>query len=77
MDLAELGDLKRAIHAAMEHLIADQQEIIRLRHFIELSYSEIAECLDIPQGTVMSRLHAARKQLRRIMEGATELTVNN
>ena len=76
-DMAEIGDLKRAVHAAMEHLTADQQEIIRLRHFIELSYSEIVECLDIPQGTVMSRLHAARKHLRRIMEGAAELTVNN
>lgn len=76
-DAAELGDLKRSVHAAMEKLTADQQEIIRLRHFLELSYSEIADCLDIPQGTVMSRLHSARKQLRRVIEEATEVGVNN
>ena len=75
-DMAELGDLKRAVHAAMELLTADQQEIIRLRHFLELSYSEIAACLDIPQGTVMSRLHGARKQLRCVMQGATGVGVN-
>ena len=76
-DMAEIGDLKRAVHAAMEHLTADQQEIIRLRHFIDLSYSEIAECLDIPQGTVISRLHGARKQLRRVTEEVNRVGVNN
>jgi RNA polymerase sigma-70 factor (ECF subfamily) len=65
---AELGDLKEAIGVAMAQLTPDQREILRLRHFLELSYAEIAECLEIPQGTVMSRLHGARKGLRRVLE---------
>jgi RNA polymerase sigma-70 factor (ECF subfamily) len=76
-DVAELGELKRSLRLAMEQLTEDQREIIRLRHFLELSYSEIAERLEIPQGTVMSRLHGARKRLRGIVEDATEAGVNN
>ena len=35
-----------------------------LRDYHDLTYAEIAEVLAIPVGTVMSRLHAARKSLR-------------
>lgn len=44
-------------------LSPDHREILRLRYFADLSYAELAEALDIPAGTVMSRLHAARKAL--------------
>ncbi len=71
-EIAELGDLKRAIHCALAELSQEQQEIIRLRHFLELSHSEIAQCLDIPRGTVMSRLHGARKRLRSAMDNNRE-----
>jgi RNA polymerase sigma-70 factor (ECF subfamily) len=65
---AEHGDLVSDIQQAMASLTEDQQEILRMRHFLEMSYLEIAQALAIPQGTVMSRLHAARKNLRRAME---------
>ena len=65
---SELDELKEAIQRAMIRLTPDQQEILRLRHFLELSYAEISACLDIPQGTVMSRLHSARKNLRKVLE---------
>ena len=67
---AEMADLRAAIAGAMARLSQDQREILHLRHFMELSYQEIAQCLDIPPGTVMSRLHAARKALRRALEEA-------
>ena len=69
-------ELKRAIQRALTYLTPDQQEILRLRHFLELSYAEIAECLEIPQGTVMSRLHAARKNLRKTIEEKETQLVN-
>ena len=49
--------------AAMEHLSVDHCSILKLRYFADLSYAELAEALAIPQGTVMSRLHLARRAL--------------
>jgi len=68
LQAAELDDLRRCLQQALTQLSPEHQEILRLRHFLELSYEEIAQCLEIPAGTVMSRLHAARKSLRRIVE---------
>lgn len=61
-------DLRLRLAGALEKLPEDHREILVLRHFQELSYKEIADCLGIPQGTVMSRLHAARKNLRGCLE---------
>lgn len=55
---------------AMAGLSEPHREILRLRYFGELSYQELAEALKIPPGTVMSRLHLARKALQaRMKEG--------
>ena len=48
---------------AMEELSQKHREILQLRYFGELSYDDLAEVLSIPRGTVMSRLHFARKAL--------------
>ena len=52
-----------AISTAMEKLPEIQRDVLRLRYFGDLTYQELAQVLDIPQGTVMSRLHVARKAL--------------
>lgn len=49
--------------AALATLSPDQQEILRLICFDELSYLEAAEVLGVPKGTVMSRLARARVAL--------------
>ncbi|HEY5103353.1 MAG TPA: RNA polymerase sigma factor [Steroidobacteraceae bacterium] len=48
---------------AMERLSLDHCAVLKLRYFADLSYAELAEALAIPQGTVMSRLHLARRAL--------------
>ena len=52
------------IMQALDTLSEDHRRIIMLSDLEGLSYREIAETLDIPMGTVMSRLHNARKRLR-------------
>lgn len=58
-----------AFNAALEKLSARDREILSLRHFHGLAYKAIAESLDIPQGTVMSRLFHARRRLREQLAG--------
>ncbi len=60
----ERDEVRVAFWRGFRHLSARDREILTLRHFQDLSYREIAEALDIPQGTVMSRLFHARRRLR-------------
>lgn len=56
------------MRAAIEELKDEFREIILMKHIQEMSYKEIAEALDIPMGTVMSRLFHARKALATKLE---------
>jgi RNA polymerase sigma-70 factor, ECF subfamily len=51
------------IRRAMEQLPFEYQEILVLRELEELSYKEIAQVVEIPLGTVMSRIARARRDL--------------
>ena len=60
--------LKREIWDLINELSKDQREIIFLKDYQGHSYAEIAEIVDIPLGTVMSRLHHARKKLAALLK---------
>jgi len=62
---AQLSAAERAqwLHEAVEQLPEPLQDVIRLVYFQELKYREAAEALDIPVGTVKSRMHAAVAKL--------------
>ena len=62
--LADQSEQAQQLWRAIRQLSEPQREIIIMSHFNEMSYRQIAEVLDIPIGTVMSRLHNARKALR-------------
>jgi RNA polymerase sigma-70 factor (ECF subfamily) len=59
---------KRHLFACMRKLNFKDREIINLKSFRMMSYNEIAALLNIPKGTVMSRLYNARKRLGKLME---------
>lgn len=55
--------------AALGRLHEDHRSILVLREMDDLSYEEISEILDLPVGTVRSRLHRARAQLKDELAG--------
>ncbi len=60
----EQNQEREQLWEAINRLKPDFREIIIMKHFHNLSYKEIADALDIPIGTVMSRLFNARQELR-------------
>jgi len=61
----EPGDLERAL----QQLSPAQREVLLLVALEDMRYEDVAATLDIPLGTVMSRLSRARENLRRLMAG--------
>jgi RNA polymerase sigma factor (sigma-70 family) len=67
LNLLALSD-RAAIHSALEQLPPPLLEVVLLCDVEELKYREIASVLDIPIGTVMSRIARARATLRQLLE---------
>lgn len=59
----------RDMDSALRRLPPEQRAVVLLVALEEMSYDEVAAALDIPLGTVMSRLSRGRERLRLLMEG--------
>ena len=60
----EQEELKQALNTAIAKLSEKHRTVILLREVEGMSYEEIAETIECQVGTVMSRLHHARKNLQ-------------
>jgi RNA polymerase sigma-70 factor (ECF subfamily) len=76
-EAAHIADLKAAhgldsilVSRALMHLAAELRDVFVLYYLQQLSVAEVAEVLDMPAGTVKSRLFTARKQMRALWEAA-------
>ena len=65
---AERGELEAALHRAIADLPEDRRVVVILRDLEGLAYDEIARALGLELGTVRSRLHRARMDLKDKME---------
>jgi RNA polymerase sigma-70 factor (ECF subfamily) len=68
------GELRGALARAIDELPEAARETLVLREVEGLSYAEIAESLGIPKGTVMSRLHYARRRVQDLLRQAGVIT---
>lgn len=72
-ELVERNQREALLHRALAQLPEFQKSMIVMYHAEQLSYEEIAESLDLPIGTVKSRLNRARISLREILAQDEEL----
>lgn len=68
----ELRELHDVVQRALVKLPPEYREAVVLRDLEGRSYEEIAEILDVPAGTVRSRIHRGREALRQILQGYVE-----
>ncbi len=68
-DALERKERQEMVWRGLNKLPEQDREILVLKEFEDFSYKDISEALDIPIGTVMSRLYYARKKLAGLLEG--------
>lgn len=69
---AERSDLRERLLRALRELPEDRREVVLLHDLEGWTHREIAERMDLPQGTVRSHLHHARRRLRELLRGWME-----
>jgi RNA polymerase sigma-70 factor (ECF subfamily) len=69
-ELVEGMQLERIVKAAIEQVEPDFREVLILRDVEDLSYEEIGAITGLAEGTVKSRIHRARAQLKSLVEQA-------
>jgi RNA polymerase sigma-70 factor (ECF subfamily) len=62
-------DQRLDMQQILEKLAEDHRQVIVMREIQGMSYAEMAEALGVPQGTIESRLHRARGELREKLQG--------
>jgi len=67
-EVLEVAESAREVQIALRSISKSKREIVVLRDYLDLSYAEIADVLEIAPGTVMSRLHRARMALKEALE---------
>lgn len=67
-DTAEASDLRVTMHQALARVAPDQRRAIEMAYFGGLTYEETAQRLDLPVGTLKSRIRSGLKTLRTLLE---------
>ncbi len=68
----ERAERERIVELALNELGADHRAVVVLKDFDGRRYEEISAILKVPVGTVRSRLHRARGELRERLKGLVE-----
>lgn len=76
-DVYRQSDFKQDVHRAILSLPLDYRTVVVLRDLQGYSYSEITEILDVPVGTVKSRIHHGRTLLAEILRPSDKKGANH
>jgi len=68
IDLVALGENAQFIQNCMKNLSDSHREVVHLAFFEDLIYSEIAEIIERPEGTVKTRMYHAKVSLKKCLE---------
>jgi RNA polymerase sigma-70 factor (ECF subfamily) len=71
-DALEAAGERAQVQRAIAQLDEEQRALVVLRDIEGLAYSEIAQVMDLPEGTVKSRLHRARERLAHLLSMSAE-----
>ena len=66
-DIAERRELRQELQEALRTLSPEHRQVLILREIHQLSYEEIGQITGLDSGTVKSRIHRARENLRKIL----------
>lgn len=72
----EQQEVQRQVQRALAKLDPEQRDPIILREYEELSYEEIAEILNVPVGTVKSRIFRGKVELKRLLTSIMNMVEN-
>ena len=74
----EMAEQEKRVHEALARLSSEHRSVLVLKDMDGMKYEEMADVLNVPIGTIRSRLHRARLELREILladeAGAAETT---
>jgi RNA polymerase sigma-70 factor (ECF subfamily) len=63
----EMAEEERSVHEALQKLSPEHRAVLIMRDMEGMKYEEIAEVLNVPVGTIRSRLHRARLEMRDVL----------
>lgn len=62
------GEQQMQVRAALEHIPAEQRQVIELAYFAGYTHAEIAQCLNIPLGTVKGRMRLGLVKMKHLLK---------
>lgn len=74
-EVYEQNELREKVRIMLDALPPDQRAAIIMRYYLGMTEKDMAESINVPQGTVKWRLHEGRRRLRRLLEGPFRYTV--
>ncbi|MFG1676965.1 RNA polymerase sigma factor [Micromonospora sp. NPDC049282] len=77
LDRLDASALSQRLAAVLAGLPAAERDVLLLHAWADLDLEEVGRALDIPAGTVRSRLHRARKRLRPLLSGVDGVRVTD